>query len=212
MPIHYEGEIQIRKVVVGPYENNAFVVICPQTKESVIIDTPAEPEKVLAEAEGTHVKGILMTHTHADHTAGHQEIKSKTGAPVAVHPLAAKKLPEPPEILYDHGDTFKFGNITLQVIHTPGHTPEGISLLTGRHLFVGDSLFPGGLGHTPSPQAFKQLLKSITERLYPFPDETFVYPGHGSDTTIGKSKEEYAIFSQRPHPPDLHGHVQWLTG
>jgi glyoxylase-like metal-dependent hydrolase (beta-lactamase superfamily II) len=99
----------------------------------------------------------------------------------------------------------------MTVLHTPGHSPGSICLLTGKHLFVGDTLFPGGPGHTRTPSAFKQLIESITQKLLVLPEDTRVYPGHGRDTTIEKAKGEFTAFAKRPHAADLCGDVLWRT-
>jgi len=97
------------------------------------------------------------------------------------------------------------------VLHTPGHTPGSLCLLSGKHLFSGDTLFPGGPGKTGNPAAFEQIINSITEKLFILPDETLVYPGHGEDTVLGKEKQEFAVFSSRPRTPGLCGDVLWLS-
>ena len=195
---------------LGPYDNNCYILVCPHTKESVIIDTPAEPEKALAEAQGTNVKAILMTHCHMDHVLGHREIKEKTQAPVWVHQSEANQLPLPPDFHFQHPGQVRFGTITLTTIHIPGHTTGGTALLWRDHLFSGDTLFPNGPGRTMTPDNFQQLVKNIQERLFVLPDDVAVHPGHGADTVLGLEKEQYRIFSQRPHPPNLCGNVLWL--
>ncbi len=107
------------------------------------------------------------------------------------------------------GDELSVGEVTGRAIHTPGHTPGSTCFLVGRFLIAGDTLFPGGPGHTNSPQELQQTIQSITQRLYALPDETVILPGHGDDTTIGRSKQEYAAFASRPHPPELCGDVLW---
>ena len=119
-------------------------------------------------------------------------------------------LPEKPDFYLNEGDVIELGTVSLQVMHTPGHTPGAVCLLTGKHLFSGDTLFPGGPGATRSPEAFEEVVRSITSRLLTLPDDTHVYPGHGDDTTIGKAKEEYAVFSGKRHRDGLHGTVAWL--
>jgi glyoxylase-like metal-dependent hydrolase (beta-lactamase superfamily II) len=209
--IYQDPQLEIRRTVTGPFANNTYILVCRQTGEGVIIDTPAEPEVILKAAEGITVKALLMTHCHGDHVAGHTVLKSHTKAPAAVHPHGAVKLPLLPDLLLRHGDTFTFGQITLQVLHTPGHTPEGLCFLWGRVLLSGDSLFPHGPGRTWSSQDFRQLVQSIQEKLFVLPDDTWVLPGHGQDTVLGREKEEFRIFQERPHPPDLCGDVLWLT-
>ena len=107
------------------------------------------------------------------------------------------------------GEEIAVGAGAIRALHTPGHTPGSTCYLAGRILFSGDVLFPGGPGRTQSPADLQQSIASITERLYTFPDDTLVLPGHGSDTTIADSKREYAAFASREHPPDLCGDVLW---
>jgi glyoxylase-like metal-dependent hydrolase (beta-lactamase superfamily II) len=210
MPLFYDGEVRIFKVRMGPFGNNGYIIACPETGEAVIIDAPAEPRKLLREAKGLTVKALLITHAHRDHLLGLAEMERRTGAPLAAHPLEVERLPRSPDILLRDGDTLEVGKVRLQVLHTPGHTPGAVCFLTGRHLFSGDTLFPGGPGKTRTPEAFRQIVESITTRLLPLPEDTIVYPGHGDETTIGRAREEYNAFASRPHPPDLCGDVEWL--
>jgi glyoxylase-like metal-dependent hydrolase (beta-lactamase superfamily II) len=108
------------------------------------------------------------------------------------------------------GAEVRVGHTTIQVIHTPGHTPGSICLLVGRALLTGDTLFPGGPGHSRTPEALQQEIESITSRLFGLPDETLVLPGHGGGTTIGASKAEYEVFASKAHGGDLHGDVLWV--
>ena len=212
MTLHYDGrDIKVHKILMGNYGNNGYVVICPTTNESIIIDTPGEPEKLIALAQSTNVKAILITHTHSDHLAGFDAIRTATGAPVAVHSAEADNLPISPDRTLSDGDTVSAGSVTLAVLHTPGHTPGAVCYLTGRHLFSGDTLFPGGPGRTRTPENLQQEIESIATKLLVLPMDTLVYPGHGDDTTIGKAQEEYKEFAARLHPPDLCGDVLWLS-
>ena len=212
MTLHYEDkEIRILKIAhMGPVDNNSYILSCQETGEAVIIDAPAEPEKLLREVGDVKVKAIIITHRHGDHTAGLVEMKNRTGAPVVAHPDDAPALPMPPDLQLKDGDTYQVGNIQLVAMHTPGHTPGALCLRTGRHLFSGDTLFPGGPGRTGSPEAFRQVKDSITSKLLPLPDEIAVYPGHGIDTTIGEAREQIVIFDSKPHPDNLCGDVEWL--
>ena len=141
---------------------------------------------------------------------GLKEVKKSTGAPVGVHSEDAGALGEPPDFLVEDGDIILTGNVELRAIHTPCHTPGSMCYITGRHLFSGDTLFPGGPGRSSSPETLQQTIKSITEKLYVLPDETDVLPGHGVGTNVGVSKSEYHVFAKKSHPVDLHGDVLWM--
>ena len=194
-----------------PFGTNSYVIICPLTGESVAVDAPAEAGEILKRLEGTHPRFILITHTHMDHLGALSELKSGLRIPVAVHPLDARGLPLKGEILLSDGDTVSFGVIKLRVLHTPGHTPGSLCFLTGRYLISGDTIFPGGPGKTGSPTALKQIIESITSKIFKLPDETEAYPGHGDSTTLEKEKKEFEIFSSKPHDPNLCGDVLWLS-
>ena len=214
MAVHYEDQdVRIVKVPhMGPYENNGYFLTCRKTGEAVIIDAPLEPEKLFSELGDSKVKAIIITHRHADHTASLQEMRDRTGAPVIVaHPDDATALPLAADQQLRDGDTYQVGNVQLLSMHTPGHTPGAICLLTGNHLFSGDTLFPGGPGKTGSPEAFKQVKDSIMRKLMPLADNIAVYPGHGEDTTIGEAREQIRIFDSKSHPDDLSGNVDWLS-
>ena len=209
MPVHFEGDVRINKINMGPYDNNGYIIVCPETNEGIIIDTPAEPEKLLNEIGDVKIGHILMTHNHQDHLLGFDEITSSVGAPVGIGANDASALPRPPEVDLKDGDVIKFGNQELQVLATPGHTDGGVCLLVGKHLFSGDTLFPGGPGKTRSPEALQQIINSITNKLLVLSDDTAVYPGHGLDTSIGDARREYQAFASRPHPSGLAGDVNW---
>lgn len=210
MPLFYDKEVKIYKTSCGPFDNNAYLIVSPQTGEGIIIDAPMGPGELLEEAQGTQVKAILITHNHQDHLAGLKEMVDATGAPVKAHSEDAATLPVSPNGLVKDGDVITVGTIEMKVIHTPGHTPGSICYLVGQHLFSGDTLFPGGPGRSRSPESLQQIIKSITEKLYLLPDDTFLLPGHGENSILGVSKEEYQIFAERSHPANLSGDVLWL--
>ncbi|MBI4339283.1 MAG: MBL fold metallo-hydrolase [Chloroflexi bacterium] len=195
---------------MGSYGNNGYVVVCPETRESLVIDTPGEPEKLIAAAGATRVRCILITHTHFDHLVGFEEIRAALNAPVGVHASESDNLSSPSDFNLVDGDTITIGTVVLKVLHTPGHTPGSMCFLSGKHLFSGDTLFPGGPGRTRTPADLKRILESISSKLLVLPEDTIVYPGHGNNTTIGDAQLAYAIFASRTHPEGLCGDVQWL--
>ena len=211
MSVSPSGGLEVRKVSAGPYDNNAYVIVSRATGESVIVDTPAEPEKVLAAAEGTHVRAILITHCHPDHIQGHREIVAATGAPVWVHASEAEKLPIAPQHLFQHQGEIRLGQETLVTLHVPGHTTGGTALLWGKQLFSGDTLFPNGPGKTWSAEAFRQLVSMLKERIFSLDDDVSVRPGHGVDTALGREKQQFRLFESRTHAPDIYGDVLWLA-
>ena len=203
--------IQVDKLNLGLFDTNSYIITCRLTGDSVLIDAPAEATEILKRLKETNPRYILITHNHMDHLGALLELKSKLRIPVAVHPLDAKNLPSTPEILLNDGDTVSFGKITLRVLHTPGHTPGSLCFLTDKYLISGDTIFPGGPGRTKSPADLRQIVESITSKLFVLPDDTQIYPGHGDSTILEKEKAEFAIFSSQPHHPNLCGHVFWLS-
>ena len=189
MAFHYEGDFQLKKLEVGTMENNCYILIDPESKEALIVDAAWEPERILQEAEGLKVQRILTTHGHQDHHDALDPVRQKLGVPGGIGAPDAEMLKTPPDFTIADGDTFRFGRQEVRAIHTPGHTPGAICFLIGKHLFTGDTLFPGGPGNTRrDPQRFAQIIESIRSRLFTLPDDTVVYPGHGRDTTIGTEK------------------------
>ena len=210
VPHFQDSDITVYKLKCGPYDNNAYIIVCKATNKSLIIDIPKDAVTVLAEAKDTDVVSVAITHGHGDHIEGYAEFRAGLTAPFGLHKDDADRLlPHVSEFYLEDGATIEVGELSLKLMHTPGHTPGGVCLLLGKHLFSGDTLFPGGPGKTQTPEALKQVITSITERLFVLPDDTNVYPGHGSDTTIGASKAEYAVFTSRDHAADLSGDVLW---
>ena len=203
--------IQINRLELGPFGTNSYILICQKTNESVVVDAPGEANLVVERLKKTQPKYILMTHDHFDHIGGLVELSSIVEVPVAAHPADAKDLPLEPDLLLNDEDTFFFGAIKLRVLHTPGHTPGSVCFFTDRYLVAGDTLFPGGPGKTQSPGDFRQIIQSITEKLFELPEEAQVYPGHGKATTIKEAKQQYEVFAARPHTPNLCGDVEWLS-
>jgi glyoxylase-like metal-dependent hydrolase (beta-lactamase superfamily II) len=183
--------LTISKIEVGDFGNNAYLLRCPETGDGLLIDAAAEPGRLLGLIGGTPISTIVTTHRHQDHWLALSEVAKATGAETVAHPLDAPELPVPVTRPVEHGDRVTVGVVTLDVIHLRGHTSGSIALLYGDgHVFTGDSLFPGGVGNTEGdPARFDRLYTDVVERIFDrLPDETWVYPGHGKDTTLGAER------------------------
>jgi glyoxylase-like metal-dependent hydrolase (beta-lactamase superfamily II) len=206
-----DDNLQIERLQLGPFGTNAYVLTCRQTGDSALVDAPAEASKIADRLEGTNPRYILLTHNHIDHIGALSELRSKLRIPLAAHTADGMTLSPPPEIQLNDGDIVSFGNIRLEVLHTPGHTPGSLCFKTGKYLLSGDTIFPGGPGKTWSPADLQQIIESITSKIFVLDDDTQVYPGHGDAAVLKKEKDEFAVFSTRPHHPDLCGDVLWLS-
>jgi glyoxylase-like metal-dependent hydrolase (beta-lactamase superfamily II) len=187
---HYEGDdLIVRKIRIGDMENNTYVLECPETHKALLVDGCFEAGTILDGAAGAEIVGIVQTHGHFDHVQALSELKEKLGVPVYAHP--GEDYPVPVDSELHDGDTLSFGNREVKVFHTPGHTPGGICLWSGKHLVSGDTLFPGGPGNTwGDPENFSTIIEQISTKLFTLPDYERVYPGHGEDTTIGAEKPQ----------------------
>lgn len=203
-------ELKIERLELSTFATNAYIVICPRTGRSALIDVPAGAMKIVKELRGTQLEWILLTHSHVDHFAGLPALRSRVNAPLAVHPADNQKwLPFPPDRILQDKDVLTAGKIKIEAIYTPGHTPGSMCFRIGKYLLAGDTLFPGGPGRTTDPSAFRQIIQSITEKILILPGSTEIYPGHGQPATLKKAQEEYTLFASRPHDPSLCGDVLW---
>ncbi|HWG62605.1 MAG TPA: MBL fold metallo-hydrolase [Streptosporangiaceae bacterium] len=199
--------LTVTKLAVGPMDNDAYLLTCTQTGESALIDAANEAGRLLELIERRRVRTIITTHRHFDHWQALSEVQAATGASTVAHPEDAGELPVKVTTLVHHGDTVPVGAATLSVIHLRGHTPGSIALCYDArgelalepHLFTGDSLFPGGPGNTQGDAArFTELMDDLEERVFgPLPDGTWVYPGHGKDTTLDAERPHLAQWRAR---------------
>ncbi|MDH4269725.1 MAG: MBL fold metallo-hydrolase [Dehalococcoidia bacterium] len=202
--------IRIEKLELGPFGTNAYIVGCQKTQDSVLVDAPAEANVIIDKLKKTTLKYILLTHNHIDHIGALARLRVELKVPLAAHAADTGNLTPPPEILLNDGDVIWLGELKFTVLHTPGHTPGSLCFRVGRYLISGDTIFPGGPGKTSSLDDFRQIIKSITEKILVLPDDTQIYPGHGNSTVLKKEKDEFAVFVSRPHARDLYGDVLWL--
>lgn len=205
----------VASITVGTFQENCYLYACPQTLEAVIIDPGDEAGRILQRIQELHFipKYIINTHGHIDHICAIDEVSEVYPVPLAIHPadvpmytnegtarFFGRKAPlvkRKPDILLHEGDTLSFGTLTLEVLHTPGHTPGGICLLSRPYcLFSGDTLFRRSIGRTDLPGGdYQQILTSIREKLYTLDEELVVFPGHGDPTTLAEEKYENPFIS-----------------
>jgi glyoxylase-like metal-dependent hydrolase (beta-lactamase superfamily II) len=189
--------LTITKISVGPMNNNAYLLVCRASSEALLIDAADEPDRLAdlvgADDSRPELNHLVTTHRHHDHWQALGAVAGMFQTRQIAHPLDAPELPIPMDELVEHGDTVRFGEIELEVVHLRGHTPGSIALVyrgsDHPHIFTGDSLFPGGPGRTTTPEDFSSLIGDLESRVFDqLPDETWVYPGHGDDTTLGTER------------------------
>ena len=194
---HYTTEeVRIRKFCVGAWENNVYVVACARTGNAVIVDAAAEADKIIASTSDVRPQAILTTHGHFDHVGAAPEVAQRLAIPFLVHPADATAFDLEADEALKPGKV-KVGNLRIDVMATPGHTPGSLCLGVDGVLLSGDTLFPGGPGATRGPGSdFGQIMDSI-DALFELPDTTLVMPGHGLDTTIGTERPSAAQWRAR---------------
>ena len=195
----------LRKLMVGPYASNCYVVGSEKTGEGMIIDPGAEAKEILRAVEkaGLKIKLIVLTHRHPDHVGAAAQVKKATGAPLAAHAECARYLPQSPDYVYEEpfegapkperiladGNTIDIGELRFTVLYTPGHTPCGISICGEGHVFTGDTLFNYGIGRYDLIDGdYNALINGIRTKLLTLPPETVIHPGHGPDSLITTEK------------------------
>ena len=193
--VHELTGLIISKLAVGPHDNDAYLLRCRRTGTQALVDAAAEPERLLDLIGSDGLAAVITTHRHADHWQALADVVRATGARTYASREDAPEIPVETEVFLADGDILRVGDVALQVTALRGHTPGSIALLYddpdgAPHLFTGDSLFPGGPGNTwGDPEAFAQLMTDLETKVFAqLPDETWVYPGHGSDTTLGAER------------------------
>lgn len=198
--------VLIRKMEVGAFAANCYLVACERTREAVIIDPGGDADRILQQVEKDNVtvKYIINTHGHIDHVAANDEVRKATGAPILIHEKDAEMCKKPhaslavfvgrlktaePDRLLKGGEQLQVGDLVFEVIETPGHTKGCITLKADGVLFTGDTLFAGSIGRTDLPGgSYSEIIASIKNKLLVFSDDTVVYPGHGPESTIGEER------------------------
>ncbi|MGJ9412480.1 MBL fold metallo-hydrolase [Aeromicrobium sp. CF4.19] len=197
------GDLQVTKIAVGPMNNNAYLLRCTLTGEQVLVDAADGADTLLGLVGDDGLARIVTTHRHGDHWQALAAVVEATGAETVAGELDADELPVPVDVRVEDGARVRVGSCELEVLHLAGHTPGSIALAYDDpdgivHLLTGDSLFPGGVGKTQSPEDFRTLLDDVRSKVFDrFPDDTHVYPGHGDDTTLGTERPQLPQWRER---------------
>jgi hydroxyacylglutathione hydrolase len=210
------GEIIVilKMLVVGPIQSNCYILGCERTKKAAVIDPGGDVNTILMTLakDKLSLVYIINTHGHFDHSGGNKPLKAATGAELLIHRADAPMILQqerggamwgmeiqnspPPSRYIDEGDVITFGDISLKVLHTPGHSPGGISLVTDKIVFVGDTLFAGSIGRTDFPGGdYEGLLRNVQTKIFTLGDDVIVYPGHGPETTVGHERQYNPFFA-----------------
>jgi glyoxylase-like metal-dependent hydrolase (beta-lactamase superfamily II) len=188
------GGLRITKVATPPFDNNCYLLRCTATGDTLLVDAAGDARTLLSLVGDGRLVAVVETHSHWDHVQALAEVRTATGARVLAHPADADELPVRADRLVGDGDVVAVGELAVEVVHLQGHTPGSIALVLREdgqtHLFSGDSLFPGGPGNTDKdPGRFAQLMGDLETKVFGvLPDDTWVYPGHGRDTTLGAER------------------------
>ena len=196
-------ELVVTKLAVSEMSNNVYLLRCRRTDDQLLVDAADDAPALLRVAGDTGLRTVVTTHQHWDHHRALADVVAATGAETVAGTEDADALPVPVTRRVTDGDSVTVGDCTLEVVHLAGHTPGSVALLYDDpdgtpHLFTGDSLFPGGPGRTTSPADFAQLMGDLETKVFDrLPDETWVYPGHGDDTTLGVERPHLAEWRER---------------
>jgi glyoxylase-like metal-dependent hydrolase (beta-lactamase superfamily II) len=203
----------LKMLVVGPIQANCYVLGCERTREAVVIDPGDDVDTILMTLakEKLRCVYIINTHGHFDHSGANKRLKEVTQGQLLLHEADAPMVTSqaasgrmwgmnvenspPPDRCLKEGDVITFGDVSLKVLHTPGHSPGGISLVTDSMVFVGDTLFAGSIGRTDFPGGnYDGLLRSVREKIFTLGDDVVIYPGHGPETTVGRERRTNPFF------------------
>lgn len=204
-----DDKLILERFEVGPFLVNAYILACAQTKAGAVVDPGADGDRLLSRCQrlGLTVQAIVNTHGHADHILDNGVIKEATGAPIIIHPgdapmlldpyqnlsafFAEPRTSPPADLFFQEGNPFVLGNLSFEVLHTPGHSPGSVCLVNDSIALVGDVLFYDSVGRSDFPGgSHETLIRNIREKLLPYGDHIRVFPGHGPDTTLGRERRE----------------------
>ena len=206
--------LELKVLPVGEYQSNCYLLVAPKAHQGILIDAGDDAEEILRFVGSLEIDQILVTHGHIDHVSALEIVRDALGAPVGIHPADVDEFGLRPDFTIEDGDTIEIMGEEIRISHVPGHTPG--SVIFGliergeiQRAIVGDAIFPGGPGHTKTPQALLTSLDSLARIVFTWGDEVILYPGHGGPTTVGEERAAFEAFRASPLPPDLCGDVTW---
>ncbi|MCJ7566717.1 MAG: MBL fold metallo-hydrolase [Anaerolineales bacterium] len=206
--------IELRVMPVGEYQTNCYLLVETELCEGILVDPGDEAQKILDWIGATSISRLLLTHGHSDHIGAVLKVRQSLGVKVGIHPADAETFSIQADLEFSEGDIFKLGEAHIEVVHVPGHTPGSVALKLieadgFQHALSGDAIFPGGPGHTKTPEALAKALESLTRTVFTWSDSVRLHPGHGESTTVGAERAAFEAFRDKPLPPDLCGDVTW---
>lgn len=201
--------LKLDTLPVGEYGTNCYLLTCLETDRALLVDPGGDPDRILRLCKGTQVTRILLTHGHFDHLLALDQVREALGVPVTIHPADGAAFDVEADFELRDRMRLRVGRHFVRVIHVPGHTSGSVALRFDRRAVVGDAVFPGGPGHTSTPEALQTLLLSLQRTVFTWPDDTHFYPGHGDSATVGAVRPAFQEFLARPRPPSLCGDVTW---
>jgi hydroxyacylglutathione hydrolase len=211
------SRLRLKQVTVGPWQENCYLLVCPETKDAALVDPGDEFDRLAKMVGRARVSKILLTHADIDHIGALEQARVAYRAPVYVHPaeLTRPASPEVPRRALKHtkplreGQSIRIGRHSLKVFEVPGHAPGHVVFWLDDRALVGDTIFPGGPGHTRTPADLESALYHLQRVVFRWPDRTRFYPGHGAPGTVGGTRDAFMRWVARPRSADLSGDVSW---
>ncbi len=206
--------IELRVMPVGEYQTNCYLLVETELGEGILVDPGDEAQKILEWIGNTNITRLLLTHGHSDHVGALPAVKKSLGVKAGIHPADAEAFSIQADYELTSGDIFKLGDAHIEVVHVPGHTQGSVALKIietdgFNHALAGDAVFPGGPGHTQTPEALATALESLAYTVFTWSDSVRLHPGHGESTTVGAERAAFETFQEKPLPPDLCGDMSW---
>lgn len=197
-----DGPLFVRKLSVEDFDNNVYVIACRTTNQALVVDVAARPERIRQAIAGFSVTAAVQTHGHRDHVRAWAALQQDPGLAIWGHADDNELFPQPVDRALSDGDVIEVGDLRVEVIHIAAHTPGSLLYLVEGdarpHLFTGDTLFPGGHGKTKTPEDHVKIMDGLETKVFDrLPDSTWVYPGHGDDTTLGRERPNLAQWRER---------------